>query len=179
MEDVRWLRVSDWERLRGEAEKAVREAEKMHEDDAYRRLGRVIDIADNFGMSCNIARHPDGWLMLQIGSRRGEDVAVATFTLTPSVRVIEARSGPKLSSAPGSKLIHLADLLYSRKSMDEVLQPAIDDMRTEYFDALAVGRPGKARWVRVRGTWAFLSAAALLTMASVGKTVVKVWKLIG
>lgn len=69
----------------------------------------------------------------------------------------------KVRRAPGSHLLWLADLLFSRKSVGEVLEDAVIDMRQEYFDALSQGRTGKARWVRIRGTWAFLCAAWELT----------------
>lgn len=65
--------------------------------------------------------------------------------------------------APGSRLLWLADLLFSRKSVEEVLEDTVIDMRNQYFEALAQGRTGKAAWVRIRGTWNFLCAAWELT----------------
>jgi hypothetical protein len=65
----------------------------------------------------------------------------------------------KVRATPGSRLLWVADLLFSRKSVEEVLEDTVIDMRNEYFDALAQGRTGKARWVRIRGTWNFLCAA--------------------
>jgi hypothetical protein len=69
----------------------------------------------------------------------------------------------RVRQAPGSRLLWLADLLFSRKSVEEVLEDAVIDMRREYFEALADGRTGKARWIRLRGTWTFLCAAWELT----------------
>lgn len=68
----------------------------------------------------------------------------------------------KVRRAPGSRLLWVAGLLFSR-SVGEVLEDTVIDMRREYFDALAHGRTGKARWVRIRGTWAFFCAAFELT----------------
>jgi len=82
-----------------------------------------------------------------------------------------------IGSAPGAKLLWMADFLYSRKSLEEVLKPTMDDMRVEYFDALSQGRTWKARWVRARGTWAFFSAACRMTVDSVGKAVMWIWRL--
>lgn len=61
--------------------------------------------------------------------------------------------------APGSHLLWLADLVFSRKSVEEILDDIIIDMRNEYNQALAQGRRGKAGWVRIRGTWNFFCAA--------------------
>jgi hypothetical protein len=69
----------------------------------------------------------------------------------------------KVRRAPGSHLLWVADLLFSRKSVEEVLEDTVIDMRREYFDALAQDRPGKARWARIRGTWTFFCAAFELT----------------
>lgn len=83
----------------------------------------------------------------------------------------------RVSSAPGARLLWLADFLYSRKSLDNMLAPAVDDMRYEYFAALSEGRSFKAKWVRVRGTWDFLRTAGRLTAESVGGVIAWLWKL--
>ncbi|HEU4454698.1 MAG TPA: peptidylprolyl isomerase, partial [Longimicrobium sp.] len=110
----------------------------------------------------------------------GNLVLAAARTSTDRSRAIGWRwtvpNSDRVRSAPGAQLLWLGDLLFSSKSFEEVLRPVVDDMRVEYFDALLQGRAGKAKWVRIRGTWAFLSAAYLLTIANAGKTVVRVWK---
>lgn len=87
--------------------------------------------------------------------------------------------GGRLHRPPGYSLLWLADFLYSRKSVEECLRPTVQDLQEEYAEALAAQRPYKARWVRIRGTWSFACAASLLTMASVGKQVVKIWRAVG
>lgn len=107
------------------------------------------------------------------------------------VRVLEAaaypwlgifgriRLGSRLHRPPGYGLLWVADFFYSKKSVEECLRPTIQDLQDEYAEALAANRPHKARWVRIRGTWSFACAAGLLTMASIGKQVVKIWKAVG
>lgn len=87
--------------------------------------------------------------------------------------------GSRLQRVPGYSLLWFADFFYSKKSVEECLRPTIQDLQDEYTEALAAGRPHKARWVRIRGTWSFVCAAGLLTVASVGKQVVKIWKMVG
>ncbi|WP_420125245.1 hypothetical protein [Longimicrobium sp.] len=84
-----------------------------------------------------------------------------------------------LQRPPGYGLLWFADFFYSPKSVEECLRPTIQDLQDEYAEALAAKRPQKARWVRIRGTWSFACAAGMLTMASIGKQVVKIWKAVG
>jgi hypothetical protein len=84
----------------------------------------------------------------------------------------------RIRSAPGSRLLWFADFFYSRKSVEEVLLPTVVDMRRDYNDALANGRDAKAKWVRLHGTWEFLSAALSLTLASVRDFALSVWRLL-
>jgi hypothetical protein len=85
----------------------------------------------------------------------------------------------RIEHPPGYGLLWFADFFYSRKSVEECLRPTIQDLQDEYAEALAAKRPHKARWVRIRGTWSFVCAAGMLTMASIGKQVVKIWKAVG
>jgi hypothetical protein len=84
----------------------------------------------------------------------------------------------RIQAAPGARLLWFADFFYSPRSVEEILLPTIIDMRRDYNDALAESRQAKAGWVRVRGTWEFVSAAGALTMASVGDILVRLWNLL-
>ena len=71
---------------------------------------------------------------------------------------------------PGHRLLRFAEFAFSRRSYLLVFEPVISDLRREYLEALAAGRRWKARWVRLRGTWAFWSAvAALLPLSALGR----------
>jgi len=85
----------------------------------------------------------------------------------------------RVSAPPGHTLLAIAEFLCSERTFDEILRPTIDDMRREYNQALADDRRAKAKWVRMRGTWSFLAAAGMVAFGSVGKLVVRVWRLIG
>ena len=71
---------------------------------------------------------------------------------------------------PGHRLLRFAEFAFSRRDFELVLEPVVGDLRREYLAALAAGRRWKARWVRLRGTWAFWSAvAALLPLSALGR----------
>lgn len=76
---------------------------------------------------------------------------------------------------PGIIALRIAEFIYSRKKYEMVLQPIIVDMCEEYFEALAMNRPWKARWVHVRGVWSFGAAVvADLPISAIG-LVKKLW----
>ncbi|HET7461674.1 MAG TPA: hypothetical protein VFJ82_10505 [Longimicrobium sp.] len=93
--------------------------------------------------------------------------------------VIASTPARRISSPPGRGLLAIAEFLFSARSLETVLKPTIDDLRSEYNQALFECRNYKAKWIRVRGTWSFLSAAGLLAFSGFGKLVVRVWRLIG
>jgi hypothetical protein len=68
---------------------------------------------------------------------------------------------PKILRPPGSCLRAIADFVYSRKTVEHVFKPMIADLEYEYIEALAAGRPLKARWVHIRGIFAFWMTAAV------------------
>ncbi len=61
---------------------------------------------------------------------------------------------------PGHRLLRFAEFAFAHRDFRLVLEPVVRDLRQEYLAALAAGRRWKARWVRLRGTWAFWSAVA-------------------
>ena len=85
---------------------------------------------------------------------------------------------PQLHHPPGNRLLGWASFLFSRRDVDEVIEPAITDMRIEYNDALLAGRPAHARWIRIRGTYGILITAASLVAVRGGRLLVTVWRLI-
>ena len=86
---------------------------------------------------------------------------------------------PRLIRPPGASLLRFAEFFYSPKAFKEVLEPTIVDLQAEYAEALSQGRGWKAGWVRLRGYWSFVNAAGLLSAVSLGKKVVKIWKMGG
>jgi hypothetical protein len=85
---------------------------------------------------------------------------------------------PQLHHPPGNRLLGWASFLFSRRDVDEVIEPAITDMRIEYNDALLAGHPAHARWIRIRGTYGILITAASLVAVRGGRLLVTVWRLI-
>ena len=93
-----------------------------------------------------------------------------------SLQVVENR--PAVSRAvtppPGIWLNQLAEFFASSKMYGHCLCPAIDDMRHEYYEALAKGRTMKARWIRIAGCWAFWKTWGLATVVNTVKIVAKI-----
>jgi hypothetical protein len=124
------------------------------------------------------AMEKDGHLLVR-KPVRWSDTPVAVIWRRIRAGLSQTQRPSRLHRSPGYGLLCIADFFYSRKSVEECLRPTIQDLQDEYIEALAANRPHKARWVRIRGTWSFVCAAGLLTMASVGKQVVKIWKAVG
>lgn len=85
------------------------------------------------------------------------------------------RGPAALVAPPGFRLLKLAEFIFSRRNFTLVLEPVVRDLREEYLAALAERRPWKARWVRVRGYWAFWSAVAGLLPLSALKWLLRQW----
>jgi len=64
----------------------------------------------------------------------------------------------KISRPPGLRLLSIAEFFYSPKTVKEVFNYTINDWHVEYFEALNKKEIGKARWINVRYTYAFLAA---------------------
>ena len=81
-----------------------------------------------------------------------------------------------LSRPPGWGLRRFAEFCFSQKTYTQVLEPTLNDMQKEHFEALAAGRPWKARMVLVRGYWSFWSAVVAQLPISLARRVYEVWK---
>lgn len=82
----------------------------------------------------------------------------------------------RLTAPPGWRLRSFADSCFSKKTFTQVLEPALSDMQKEHFEALAAGRPWKARMVLVRGYWSFWSAVVAQLPISLARRVYEIWK---
>lgn len=82
---------------------------------------------------------------------------------------------PKIARPPGSYLMIFAEFAYSKKKCENVLFPAITDMREEYFEALSENRVWKARWVWLRGLWSFWAAVGFDLPITALRLVKKIW----
>lgn len=78
------------------------------------------------------------------------------ITIWPWLPHASTRS--RVSSPPGSRLRRLAELCFGEKTLSAVFEPCLSDLQLEYFAALAAGDRWKARFVLVRGHWAFWTA---------------------
>lgn len=67
----------------------------------------------------------------------------------------------RIAAPPGSALYSIAELICSKKTMEEIVIPLLGDMQFEHNEALSVGRKWKATLVRVRGFWSFFSAIGI------------------
>ena len=67
----------------------------------------------------------------------------------------------------------VSEFVFSKKTLEHVVDPIIADMQAEYFEALEAKRRYKARWVLIRGHWSFFKTVGL---HSIVKAVFEVWR---
>jgi hypothetical protein len=83
----------------------------------------------------------------------------------------------RVSLPPGALVISLAEFLLSRRSYQRA-RASVDELREEWFEAIATGRRWKGRWIRLRfacGLTAFaIASLPRLLMAAVRRLVVGV-----
>jgi hypothetical protein len=88
------------------------------------------------------------------------------------------RSRSSISRAPGTHLLWLAEWLLPPRDAECIAGQAVADMREEYFQALAEGRRGKARWICVRDTMRIVIAVTESVWHRVGKFVLGFFKFV-
>lgn len=95
-------------------------------------------------------------------------------------RVVNRRLsvGPLLYRPPGWLLREFAETVFSSRTFSLVLEPCLSDMQLEFFDALAAGRPAKARLARARGYCVFWTHVLAQLPVSLSRVVATLWKLI-
>ena len=81
-----------------------------------------------------------------------------------------------LRKFPGFLLRSIGEFVFSAKTFRIVIEPILRDLFDEYCEALAAGRPFKARWVCIRGYYSFWSAFVAQLPISAVKMVYKIWK---
>lgn len=80
------------------------------------------------------------------------------------VKVLGPDSGIGIVRPPGSQIRAFCEFVFSRKTLERVIDPIIADMQTEYCEALAAQRRFKAIWVCVRGYWCLVKATGLFAL---------------
>ena len=90
--------------------------------------------------------------------------------------ISEARS---VSKPPGMLLRRIARFIYSKKVYEGVFAEVLAEAECEYFEALDEGASWRARWVRVRGIWAFWAAFSAQSAVSSIKRIWTIMKLSG
>ena len=103
-------------------------------------------------------------LMLRLNARVFTSAFKVLYLLTPKRGQIYA--------PPGRHLFRFADFFFSKRTNERILQELLRDMQEEYNEALATGRPWKARWVHIRGTYSFWKTVGLHTFV---KLVHDIW----
>ena len=91
--------------------------------------------------------------------------------------IVQFESRRKIQRPVGSSLRGVAEFVFTKKSYEQVYEPLINDLRFEYFEALASNRTWKARWVHARGYGSFLTAMVAHAAASGGRLVVRVCRI--
>lgn len=100
--------------------------------------------------------------------------AISSRAIKLSLQALKGR--PKFKTAPGTRLLSVAEFFYSPKTVEEVFKPIIADWRTEYFDALTQNRSLKARWISVRYKYHFVLAMGLSKVYSLFRSILSARK---
>ena len=79
----------------------------------------------------------------------------------------------RIARPPGSYLASIAEFIFSKKTLKDIVYPIISDLQVEYCEALATHRKLKAIWVRIRGYWSLVKA---LWLYSLLRLIVEVWR---
>jgi hypothetical protein len=82
----------------------------------------------------------------------------------------------ELHRPPGHILLTISEFAISKRLYALVCVPIIFDMREEYFEALSLNRPCKARWVLIRSRYSFFAAIGLDRAFAFVTFFVKAWK---
>lgn len=77
---------------------------------------------------------------------------------------------PRIKRAAGSRLLAVAEFLYSPKTVERVFRPLVADWRGEQHDSLLARRRWKARWINFRYTVSFLMAMGLSKVFSIARS---------
>ena len=86
---------------------------------------------------------------------------------------IETGASMRIARPPGSLLATISEFVFSKKTLEQIVNPIIADMQKEYCEALAAKRSYKAAWVRVRYCWSFAKALGLYSLL---KAVIEMWR---
>ncbi len=94
---------------------------------------------------------------------------------------VELRQPLTIQRPPGSLMLHLAEIVVSKKKFERDCMAALADWHEEYFEALDQKRGNtKMAAIRIRHTWAFLKATGcLVVLQMAGKLVAKLVGKIG
>ena len=65
----------------------------------------------------------------------------------------ETSISPRIALPPLHTLVRVTRLLLDRKSYDRYVEPHIDEVRFECYQALKTHKPLLARWILIRGYW--------------------------
>lgn len=90
----------------------------------------------------------------------------------------QARTGSKhqIVLSPGSRLLAIAEFLYTKKIYTLYFEPIVADLWNEYQEALAKGRVWKARWMHVLYVCKFIYTMGEIWAFSLLSKILKVWK---
>ena len=96
--------------------------------------------------------------------------------VTEDVKAVSSARLVKIKRAPGARLLPFVRFFYSAKSVEQAFEPIYADFCEEYFAALAAGRKGHARWIRLRYYKDFVTAVGLFGVVRLAKTVFEYWE---
>lgn len=139
----------------------------------------------NFPLGANWSRESlRQWLDREINlafiQRSEDEVFIAKERFSAIITALQMKNTRKkkvhIRNAPGTRLLLIADFLYSPKILEQTFNPLVADWRTEYFEALKQGRTKKAQWISIRYCYSFIMTMSLSKVFSLLKQIRSVSK---
>lgn len=86
------------------------------------------------------------------------------------------RKEVKISKPPGSMFMSVTSFLFSSKTVGLVFEPAVNDMRNEYYESMLEGDKIKANWILIKYRIAFVNVFISRLSTSAVKKIIDLMK---
>ncbi len=140
----------------------------------------------------NRARAEETWALLATDASYRDDPdgflrmisALRDLPRPPSLRSRGLGAAPLAKTQPrsivlpaGSSALAVLRVVFGRRATERIFAQVVADMRDEWLEAEAAGRPLLSRWIAVRGHVALLAAVVAFVGVWVTKLVSTIWRL--
>jgi hypothetical protein len=108
------------------------------------------------------------------GFRLAFAVGTDAFSVLTRIRFTAPAKSKRLQSPPGQRLLKLAEILFSPKTVLLTFKPLIADWQFEYFEGLANKLPNwRLRYISIRYYWYYAKACGLSKVAELFRSIAR------